>query len=134
MIYHHQLKAINPLSFQILDLKYKLEKPSQPTIFFLHCKLNFIIIMFFSNFLAAFLILSGCSFEGLICLIWRHKKHFSSLFMMLTSPFLDLLIQQISLWLYVFIISRTRLRMNPHSIVAWMSRNFFLEAGAKSEV
>ena len=30
--------------------------------------------------------------------------------------------------------SRTRFRVNPHSIVAWMSRNFLLEAGAKSEV
>ena len=25
------------------------------------------------------------------------------------------------------------LRVNPHSIVAWMSRNSLLEAGAKSE-
>ena len=25
-------------------------------------------------------------------------------------------------------------RVNPHSIVAWMSRNSLLEAGAKSEV
>ena len=30
--------------------------------------------------------------------------------------------------------SRTRFRVNPHSIVAWMSRNSLLEAGAKSEV
>ena len=30
--------------------------------------------------------------------------------------------------------SRTRFRVNPHSIVAWMSRNSFLEAGTKSEV
>ena len=37
-------------------------------------------------------------------------------------------------WLYVPDLSRTRFRMNPHSIVAWMSRNFLLEAGAKSEV
>ena len=29
--------------------------------------------------------------------------------------------------------SRTRLRVNPHSIVASMSRNSLLEAGAKSE-
>ena len=29
--------------------------------------------------------------------------------------------------------SRARLRVNPHSIVAWMSRNSLLEAGAKSE-
>ena len=37
-------------------------------------------------------------------------------------------------WLYVLAMSRTRLRVNPHSIVAWMSRNSLLEAGAKSEV
>ena len=33
--------------------------------------------------------------------------------------------------LYVLIMSRTRFRVNPHSIVAWMSRNSLLEAGAK---
>ena len=36
-------------------------------------------------------------------------------------------------WLYVLVMSRTRFRVNPHSIVAWMSRNSLLEAGAKSE-
>ena len=35
--------------------------------------------------------------------------------------------------LCVLIISRTRFRVNSHSIVAWMSRNSFHEAGAKSE-
>ena len=33
----------------------------------------------------------------------------------------------------VLVMSRTRFRVNPHSIVAWMSRNSLLEAGAKSE-
>ena len=37
-------------------------------------------------------------------------------------------------WLYVIIMSRTRFRVNPHSIVAWMSRNSLLKAGARSEV
>ena len=36
--------------------------------------------------------------------------------------------------LRVLIISRTRFRVNPHFIVACMSRNSLLEAGAKSEV
>ena len=36
--------------------------------------------------------------------------------------------------LYVLFISRTRFRVNWHSIVAWISRNSFLEEGAKSEV
>ena len=34
----------------------------------------------------------------------------------------------------VIIISRTRLRVNLHSIVAWMSRNSLLETGTISEV
>ena len=38
------------------------------------------------------------------------------------------------IWLYVFIMSRTRFSVNPHSIVAWTSRNPLLEAGAKTEV
>ena len=36
--------------------------------------------------------------------------------------------------LYVLIMSHTRFRVNPPSIVAWMSRNSLLEAGTKSEV
>ena len=60
-------------------------------IFFLHRTLNSNIIKCFSNFFVSFLILSGCSFEGLICLTWHHKKHFWSLLLMLISPFLGLL-------------------------------------------
>ena len=37
-------------------------------------------------------------------------------------------------WLYVLIMSRTRFRVNPYSIVAWISRNSLLEAGAISKV
>ena len=37
-------------------------------------------------------------------------------------------------WLYVFVISRPRFRVNPHPIVSWMSKNSLLGAGAKSEV
>ena len=36
-------------------------------------------------------------------------------------------------WLDVLVMSRTRLRVDPYSIVAWMSRNSLLEAGTKSE-
>ena len=39
-----------------------------------------------------------------------------------------------TVWPYVIFMSRTRFRMNPHSIVAWLSRNSMLEAGRKSEV
>ena len=35
--------------------------------------------------------------------------------------------------LSILIMSRTLFRVNPHSIVAWMSKNLLLEAGAKSE-
>ena len=35
--------------------------------------------------------------------------------------------------LYVFVMSHMRFRVNPHSIVAWMSRNSLLEAGTKFE-
>ena len=38
------------------------------------------------------------------------------------------------IWLYVLVMSRARFRVNPQSIVAWMSRNFLLETGANSEV
>ena len=34
------------------------------------------------------------------------------------------------IWLYVFIMSCMRFRVNSHSIVAWMWRNSLLEAGA----
>ena len=37
-------------------------------------------------------------------------------------------------WLFVFIMSPTRVRVNPLSIVAWMSRNSLLETGTISEV
>ena len=40
-----------------------------------------------------------------------------------------------TIWLYVLVMSLTHFRVNPHSIVAWMSRfSFLLEAGAKLEV
>ena len=36
--------------------------------------------------------------------------------------------------LYVIIMSRKHFRVNLHSIFAWMSINYLLEKGAKSEV
>ena len=36
-------------------------------------------------------------------------------------------------WLYVAVMSRSRFRVNPHSIVACMSRKSLLETGAKSD-
>ena len=36
--------------------------------------------------------------------------------------------------LCVLVMSCARFRVNPHSIVAWMSRNSLLEAGTKTEV
>ena len=37
------------------------------------------------------------------------------------------------IWSYVFIMSRSSFRVNPHSTVGWISRNSLLEAGAISE-
>ena len=42
--------------------------------------------------------------------------------------------KQVIKWLYVIIMSRMLLRMNLHSIVAWMLRNSLLETGAISDV
>ena len=40
----------------------------------------------------------------------------------------------VACWQYVIIMSGTRFRVNPHSIVAWMSRKSLLEVGAKPEI
>ena len=37
------------------------------------------------------------------------------------------------IWLYVLIMSQTRFKVNPQSIVAWLSRNSLLETGVKSK-
>ena len=53
-----------------------------------------------------------------------------------TGQMIELFCEYLSvrcIWLYVFIMSRTSLRVNPHSTVPWMSRNSLLEAGATSE-
>ena len=39
-----------------------------------------------------------------------------------------------SIWLYVPVMSRTHFKVNPDSIVAWMSRNSLLEVAAEYEV
>ena len=38
------------------------------------------------------------------------------------------------IWLYVLIMSRAHFRVNPHSIVAWVSRNSLLKTDTISEV
>ena len=53
-----------------------------------------------------------------------------------TSQMMELCCEYLSvrcIWLNVFIMSRRSFRVNPHSTVAWMSRNSLLEAGAISE-
>ena len=37
------------------------------------------------------------------------------------------------IWLYVVTMSRTRFKVSRHFVVAWISRNFFLEACVKPE-
>ena len=52
------------------------------------------------------------------------------------GPMIELCCEYLSvrcIWLNFFIMSRTSLRVNPNSTVAWMSRNSLLEAGAISE-
>ena len=40
---------------------------------------------------------------------------------------------QTDVTMYALVISHTRFTVNPHSIIACMSRNSLLKAGAKSE-
>ena len=54
-----------------------------------------------------------------------------------TNQMIELCCEYLSvqcIWLYVFIMSRTHFRVNPHSINAFISRNSLLETGAISEV
>ena len=53
-----------------------------------------------------------------------------------TTPFMETLkwLDNENHWLSVLIMSRTRFRVNPHSIIAWISRNSLLKTGAISEV
>ena len=49
---------------------------------------------------------------------------------------IELRCEYLSVWcilLYVPIMLRTRSSVNPHSVVAWMSKNPLLKAGAVSE-
>ena len=50
----------------------------------------------------------------------KHEKHLHLLNVLKNLGFK---VKMHALWLYVFVMSRTRFRGNPHSIVAWMSRN-----------
>ena len=54
--------------------------------------------------------------------VWMQYKYLQVLFK-----------KQHSILLYVLVMSSARFRVNPHFIIAWMSRNSLLEAGAKSE-
>ena len=91
-------------------------KKTTPTPYF-HCSILFPLkiihkILFPSTFLIGFLTILSfshwqCTFPG-----W---------------------VKVSALWLYVLIMWRTRFRVNPHSIVAWMSSNFLLEADVKSD-
>ena len=61
-----------------------------------------------------------------------------SMFVVCVKPIMYLLLHNLHYrtfkWMYVFVVSRTRFKVNAHPIVAWMSKNSFLEAGAKSEI
>ena len=62
---------------------------------------------------------------------WTNTQPFSATGQMIEQCCEYLSVRCISL--YVFIMSRTSLRLIPHSRVAWISRNSFLEAGVISE-
>ena len=64
--------------------------------------------------------------------LWTNSQQFSKTLqiILLICEYLTLRI----IWLHVFITSCTHFRVNPHSIVAWMSKNFLLRTGVKSEV
>ena len=54
-----------------------------------------------------------------------------------TGQKIDLCSQYLSvlyMWLFVISILRTRFRVNPDSVVAWMAKNSLLEEGADFEV
>ena len=63
-----------------------------------------------------------------VCFLRTDKKFYGMKLELFIS-----IIKSSLFWLYVLVISRRRFRENPHSIVVWMTRNFLLEAGAKSE-
>ena len=102
MTYFYLLSSINPYNFQIFQLIYEQEKPS----YFHNKTLNANIISVFSlskiffetgnsmpsqsrsltTLLSAFVIFSGCIFNGFKCLIWHQNKYLLSLFLLLIKP------------------------------------------------
>ena len=77
-----------------------------------------------------------CNFDVLY--LWRDSYEVLSILIFfifslnLIRSFVD--IPNLDIWQYVLVLSRTRFRVNPYSVVAWMSKNSLLEAVAKSEV
>ena len=118
--------------------------PRATAVFFFFWVILFFSLVYFAFFDPCFLLFVCCFFNlkrYILTHIWLRgwvsdKKTFTRpIFGNKTTFFWpDSCFQKKSLWLYVLIMSRTRFRVNPHSIVAWMSRNFLLEAGTKSEV
>ena len=67
--------------------------------------------------------------------VWQIKSFLSSKKKKKKEKLNDLLTKNFSKWsnwLYLVIVSHSCLRVNPHSVVAWMSRNL-LDTGAISE-
>ena len=54
------------------------------------------------NAFIIFVILSGCIFNGFICLIWNQKGHLLSLFLILVKAFFEFL-NLLSNWMYVLL-------------------------------
>ena len=93
--------------------------------------INVVSILFygFIEFIILLYTFSVISFvwyrEYIIFLIWFSK--FSDLLLVFNCVIV------IGNWMNVLVMWHTRFRVNPHSIVAWISRNSLLEARAKSE-
>ena len=83
----------------------------------------------------------SCSFLQLSC--WKTNYWNTAVFgVVSTARYYLHVIKELFFWLmlywwdqkqclYVLVMSFTRFRVNPHSIIAWMSRNSLLEGGAK---
>ena len=83
----------------------------------------------------------ACNYNGIIILFNLGLPFFYNLFpyasiviVRICMHVLISLLNQVKVWVYVLVMSRTHFRVNTHSIFAWMSRNPLLETGAVSRL
>ena len=93
--------------------------------------LNFMYITYSSlscKFSTSFLIFSVFIFSGEINKLLRILRKFPGYYTSASIKYPKIF------WLWVLIMSHTCLRLNLHSVVAWMSNNSMFTTGAISEV